>query len=57
MTTAQRFRQYLQIIPPNERDAWIFATLGHLHDEIDRLKKEIAKLKAHNTRQKKAQNP
>jgi hypothetical protein len=53
MTTQQRFRRYLQFIPPNEREAWIFATLGNLHDEIDKLKKEIAKLKAHNTRLKK----
>lgn len=53
MTGAQRFKTYLQFLPPNERVAWIFATLGNVHDDIDNLKKEIAKLKAHNTRQKK----
>jgi hypothetical protein len=52
MTGSQRFRQYLQFIPPNERESWLFATLGNMDDEIARLKKEIAKLKSHNTRLK-----
>jgi len=53
MTTQQRFQQYRQIIPPSDRESWIFTTLGNVHDEIDKLKKEIAKLKTHNTRLKK----
>ena len=39
VNTAKRFRQYLQIIPPNEREAWIFATLGILHYECDKIQK------------------
>ena len=52
MTGTQRFRQYLKIIPQHERESWIFATLGNMDDEIASLKKEIAKLKSHNTRLK-----
>ena len=47
MTGAQRFKQYLAILPPADREEWI------LYDETKRLKKEVAKLKAHNTRLKK----
>jgi hypothetical protein len=52
MTGTQRFRQYLKFIPQHERESWIFATLGNMDDEIASLKKEIAKLKSHNTRLK-----
>ena len=43
----------MEIIPPADRENWIFCHLGNLYDETERLKKEIAKLKAHNTRLKK----
>ena len=55
MNGSQKFRQYMQFLPPSEHITWIFATLGNVHDELDRLKKEITKLKAHNTRLKKKQ--
>ena len=53
MTGAQGFKKYLAILPPADREGWIFCHLGNLYDETKRLKKEVAKLKAHNTRLKK----
>lgn len=50
MSGQRRFKQYLSIIPPSEREGWIVAHLGQLSDETEALRKEVAKLKARCTR-------
>ena len=53
MSGPRRFKQYASIIPPGEREDWIIHHIGMLYDMIEKQKNDIAKLKAHNTRQKK----
>lgn len=52
-TEILNYKAYRRIIPPAEREEWIFATLGRLQREINHGAAERAKLKARCTRLEK----